>query len=85
MLNFTPMNFPHRKRWFFLFFSCLLFIGFSAWAADSVSATPQIRSAITTPPVINTGDNAWVLASSALVLMMTAPGLMLILRRFGAQ
>jgi Amt family ammonium transporter len=25
--------------------------------------------------VINTGDNAWVLASAALVLMMTAPGL----------
>ena len=28
-------------------------------------------------PVINTGDNAWVLASAALVLMMTAPGLIL--------
>src|SRR5271166_6286221 len=26
---------------------------------------------------VNTGDNAWVLASSALVLMMTAPGLIL--------
>lgn len=29
------------------------------------------------PPVINSGDNAWLLASSALVLMMTAPGLIL--------
>jgi len=28
-------------------------------------------------PVINTGDNAWLLASAALVLMMTAPGLIL--------
>jgi Amt family ammonium transporter len=28
-------------------------------------------------PAINTGDNAWVLASAALVLMMTAPGLIL--------
>jgi Amt family ammonium transporter len=28
-------------------------------------------------PVLNMGDNAWVLASSALVLMMTAPGLIL--------
>ena len=28
-------------------------------------------------PVINMGDNAWVLASAALVLMMTAPGLIL--------
>jgi Amt family ammonium transporter len=29
------------------------------------------------PAVINSGDNAWMLASSALVLMMTAPGLIL--------
>src|ERR1022692_4511113 len=29
------------------------------------------------PAIINSGDNAWVLASSALVLMMTAPGLIL--------
>lgn len=29
------------------------------------------------PPSINTGDNAWMLTSSALVLMMTAPGLAL--------
>jgi len=29
------------------------------------------------PTVINSGDNAWLLASSALVLMMTAPGLIL--------
>jgi len=28
-------------------------------------------------PQINSGDNAWLLASSALVLMMTAPGLIL--------
>ncbi|HEV7734836.1 MAG TPA: ammonia channel protein, partial [Candidatus Binatia bacterium] len=29
------------------------------------------------PPVIDTGDTAWVLTSSALVLMMTLPGLAL--------
>jgi len=29
------------------------------------------------PPAINSGDNAWLLASAALVLMMTAPGLIL--------
>jgi Amt family ammonium transporter len=28
-------------------------------------------------PAINTGDNAWILVSTALVLMMTAPGLIL--------
>jgi Amt family ammonium transporter len=33
--------------------------------------------AVTDPPAINSGDNAWLLASSALVLMMTAPGLIL--------
>ena len=30
-----------------------------------------------TAPAVNSGDNAWVLASAALVLMMTAPGLIL--------
>src|SRR5437763_8357330 len=29
------------------------------------------------PPTINSGDNAWMLVSSALVLMMTGPGLAL--------
>ena len=41
---------------------------FSLNAADS-PATP--------PPAVNSGDNAWLLTSSALVLMMTAPGLIL--------
>jgi len=37
------------------------------------------RAAVATAPAsaINTGDNAWLLTSSALVLMMTAPGLIL--------
>ncbi len=40
------------------------------------AAETQIQAA---PPVaaINTGDNAWMLVSAALVLMMTAPGLVL--------
>src|ERR1051325_2039071 len=29
------------------------------------------------PPTISSGDNAWLLISSAMVLMMTAPGLIL--------
>ena len=36
----------------------------AAWAADA-------------PPVVDTGDTAWVLTASALVLMMTLPGLAL--------
>jgi Amt family ammonium transporter len=48
-----------------LFFSGLAF-------ADSF-VTPQVNAAA----AINPGDNAWLLASAALVLMMTAPGLIL--------
>jgi Amt family ammonium transporter len=46
-------------------------------AADPVSTTPQLQPSVATQVTINTGDNAWLLASSALVLMMTAPGLIL--------
>ncbi len=41
-------------------------------AADMVTAAP-----VSAPPVVNNGDNAWLLVSSAMVLMMTAPGLIL--------
>jgi ammonium transporter, Amt family len=63
------------------FYSCLIFL-FSALipqldAADAVSSIAQIEPAVAPPAAINNGDNAWVLASSALVLMMTAPGLIL--------
>jgi Amt family ammonium transporter len=64
--------------------SCLIFFVASfatpLFAADAVSATPQIQAAGASSSAvspINTGDNAWLLASSALVLMMTAPGLIL--------
>ena len=40
----------------------------AAWAQDA-AATP--------PPVINSGDTAWMLTSTALVLLMTIPGLAL--------
>ncbi len=64
--------------------SCLVlfFAGLASpiFAADAISTAPQIQAA-TAPLVaaspINSGDNAWLLASSALVLMMTAPGLIL--------
>jgi Amt family ammonium transporter len=44
--------------------------------ADTPVAQMQTAAAAA-PTVINSGDNAWLLASSALVLMMTAPGLIL--------
>lgn len=39
--------------------------------------SPAADVAVPDSPVINSGDNAWLLASSALVLMMTVPGLIL--------
>jgi ammonium transporter, Amt family len=71
----------------FISLVCLLFVlaaGFesSAQAADNPSglepaAQLQAAPVVTTPPAVNSGDNAWLLASAALVLMMTAPGLIL--------
>ena len=51
-------------------------------AADNATVEQRLdqleKLAASNPPsVINSGDNAWVLASAALVLMMTAPGLIL--------
>ena len=64
-----------------LFCSCLvfLFLAFAslAGAADTVPAASQLQPSVPPLVTINTGDNAWLLASSALVLMMTAPGLIL--------
>jgi Amt family ammonium transporter len=47
------------------FTSLLLFAALPAFAADAPAST------------INTGDTAWMLASAALVMLMTAPGLAL--------
>jgi ammonium transporter, Amt family len=55
-----------------LFFPCAVF-GLLLSAAVSQAADVALPDS----PVINSGDNAWLLASSALVLMMTAPGLIL--------
>jgi len=60
---------------------CLLALGGlflegpSAWAqaAESTEAAASAPAS----PVLDTGDNAWMLISSALVLMMTGPGLAL--------
>src|ERR1700743_1551394 len=72
------MNSPYRWCCWFLLCSCLFFAGFSAKAADSISAATSFQPATNAAaPAISNGDNAWLLASSALVLMMTAPGLIL--------
>ncbi|MEI8292297.1 MAG: ammonia channel protein, partial [Verrucomicrobiota bacterium] len=68
------MNSTQLVRRLVFVFSCLLLFGFSAWGAEN---TPQIQTPAAPLVTVNTGDNAWLLASSALVLMMTAPGLIL--------
>jgi ammonium transporter, Amt family len=45
--------------------------------ADQPASTPPSSAPATAAPELNTGDTAWMLTSSALVLMMTAPGLAL--------
>jgi Amt family ammonium transporter len=45
------------------------------WAGAQVAA--KAGQSVAPPAAISAGDNAWLLASSALVLMMTAPGLIL--------
>ena len=55
--------------------------GDSPWPAPKCCKRPKTRPRPPpqTPPApeLDTGDNAWVLTSSALVLMMTGPGLAL--------
>ncbi len=47
-------------------------------AGGSIEARlAQLEARISSTPAINSGDNAWLLISTALVLMMTAPGLIL--------
>ena len=75
------MKSTHQTVKKLLYFSCLAFLSLAfstlAHAAEAVSATSQLQAAVAPVVTINTGDNAWLLASSALVLMMTAPGLIL--------
>jgi len=77
-----------RSSLFFLAVLLVMLIGFSAQAQESPSGSapavtpsaPAAAAAPNTPPVaakIDKGDNAWMLTSSALVLMMTIPGLFL--------
>ena len=62
--------------------SALLFallLALPAWAADAPApaATAATAAAAAAPPKIDSGDTAWMLTSTALVLLMTIPGLAL--------
>jgi Amt family ammonium transporter len=69
--KFASMNHFHLRWIKYLFCSCIVLLG--VFAAGSVQAA-DVAAPVS---AINTGDNAWMLASTALVLMMTAPGLIL--------
>jgi Amt family ammonium transporter len=75
------MKSSHSASHKLLFCSCLVFLFLAfvapAGAADPVPAISPLQTESVPTAAINTGDNAWLLASSALVLMMTAPGLIL--------
>ncbi|MGA2796850.1 MAG: ammonium transporter [Thermoguttaceae bacterium] len=64
---------------FVVILSSLFFIGdISLVCAADEASTPQATSPPETKaPALDRGDNAWMLTSSALVLMMTGPGLAL--------
>lgn len=49
-------------------------IAASAWAQEAAATSPAPAPAASAAPAISAGDTAWVLASAALVLLMT-PGL----------
>jgi Amt family ammonium transporter len=75
----------HSARWWLLVPALCLFLECSLMplkaAENGLSLEQRVEriEALQQPTAlpINTGDNAWVLVSSALVLMMTAPGLIL--------
>ncbi len=60
------MSFVYRLGWRL----CCAAAFASAWSLSAMAQTPA-------PPKIDSGDTAWMLTSTALVLMMTIPGLAL--------
>ena len=54
-----------------------LIAGVGLTAATSTWAQTAVTAAAPAAPVVNSGDTAWVLISTALVLLMTIPGLAL--------
>ena len=63
----------------FVLLLSLLIVGSDALAAEDVSTVPEVAAAVDTAAEakIDTGDTAWILTSTALVLFMTIPGLSL--------
>src|SRR5580765_1857479 len=66
------------KKFLPILFCLALLVGVATLFAQDIGAqTPGPPAAAPAAPKIDTGDTAWVLTSTALVLLMTAPGLAL--------
>jgi ammonium transporter, Amt family len=84
-VKFAAMTILFGRRFKFHFLLLLLFtcVTLTALAAAEPARTTESRLAALEAKVgpasslVSSGDNAWLLVSSALVLMMTAPGLIL--------
>ena len=65
------------KVWLAIAICALGVLGASrgAWAQDKSADASEVENVSATPKPLDRGDNAWMLTSSALVLMMTGPGL----------
>ena len=61
----------------FLIFLAAILVASSICLADSPIEQPKPAASVTVLPKCSVADNVWILISSALVLMMTAPGLAL--------
>jgi Amt family ammonium transporter len=76
----------NMKRLFVILalFGAIIF-GAPAWAAEepvsaaaaAVATVATAEAPVAAPPVVNKGDNAWVMTSAALVILMSIPGLAL--------
>src|SRR5687768_13579142 len=76
------MNAIHQRHagnyimWFLLLFAALSPAAFAA-EIQNLSLEDRVKQLEAARTTISSGDNAWLLTSAALVLMMTAPGLIL--------
>src|ERR1700692_2330867 len=68
-----------RPRYFWGLSALLLalLLALPAFADDAAPAAAAAAAAVAGPPKLDSGDTAWMLASTALVLLMTIPGLAL--------
>src|SRR6478752_383667 len=72
------INFARTISAVLLFLVCATPLATFGAAATVEERLARLEGAtLTAAPVINSGDNAWLMVSAALVLMMTAPGLIL--------